>query len=151
MPMTLKERRQQGEQFRDANATLAGCLAGIVGFDPNDKPLTVTASRMAWTVKPKNAEAYRKKLLSMRLLTSPPSGRQSTRRTFPKFEPGMSTRDYVTLFAIGNNVLWSPREYGQLNAQPAALYEGGALDFEPMVEAEAVAEVPAEDLVADLI
>lgn len=66
-------------------------------------------------------------------------------RNFPTYSPGMSTAQYVAAYECANyrvrhlvgetpdgrqqGDFWAP-----LNTAPAALYEGGALDFEPVAE-----------------
>ena len=73
-------------------------------------------------------------------------------RSFPTYSPGMSTAEYVARYECANAArsrltgetpdgqnqgsFWAP-----LNTAPAALYEGGALDFEAV--AEVVADTPA--------
>jgi hypothetical protein len=51
-------------------------------------------------------------------------------RNFPKFKPGMSTAEYVNQYRA-MNVNYAPARdfFGDLNHEPAGLYEGGALDF----------------------
>ncbi len=76
-------------------------------------------------------------------------------RTYPAYLPGMSTADYVALYEHANAISQNTRDmlkqagdgrragtfWAPLNTAPAALYEGGALDFEPV--AEVVNDTPA--------
>lgn len=56
----------------------------------------------------------------------------AVRRTFPKFKPGMSTAEYVAQYEASNSGGTMCRGFwGNLNTEPAALYEGGALDWAP--------------------
>jgi hypothetical protein len=75
-------------------------------------------------------------------------------RNFPTYSPGMSTAQYVAAYECANyrvrhlvgeapdgrqqGDFWAP-----LNTAPAALYEGGALDFEPVAEQAAETTTPA--------
>lgn len=83
----------------------------------------------------------------------------SNRRSFPKYEPGMSTDEYVRLYEAWNNTSMHCRGfYVDLNTEPAALYEGGALDWAPELlpedctdEAPEALQAPEVAPVAELI
>lgn len=56
--------------------------------------------------------------------------------SFPTFRAGMSTADYVAQYHAMNSgrCLKTDGFFGELNTEPAALYEGGSFDFAPIME-----------------
>jgi hypothetical protein len=67
--------------------------------------------------------------------------------SFPTFKPGMSTADYVAQFHSMNSgrSLITAGFFGELNTEPAALYENGAFDFAPVMETVADDEAETFD------
>lgn len=143
------------DEFKATNRQLADALAPYDSRPAEDKELVrVSANRSRLTVRAGTAGEVKKKLEALRLRRTPITSQASAcRRSFPKFERGMSVREYVQRYSItagrDAKVLWGPREYGLLNGAPATLYEGGATDFDPVVEIEAE-ETEAVD-VLDLV
>lgn len=67
-------------------------------------------------------------------------------RYFPKFKPGMSTKEYVRQYEALNdrNFARGFYELEDLNTAPATLYEGGSIDFAPeLFEVEEADDVTA--------
>jgi hypothetical protein len=139
------------DAFRATNEQLAQALTEYEARALDDEEIVrVRADRVVLSLRACCAGEIKQKLLAARLRKTPLT-RQTPHRSFPKFWNGMSTRDYVEQYAMRNadaKVLWYGPDYNGLNGEPAALYEGGAFDFEPIVEHD---EQPEETAVLDLV
>ena len=116
----------------------------------DEERITVRAGRALLEIQACNAAKTKKNLLSAHRSTRHAYKTKGLGRTFPKFHAGMSTDEYVKLFAAYNpgfSVHLLPFAPGSLNTKPATLYEGGAVDFDVIVEIEADEEIAGLDLV----
>ena len=142
---------------RAINAELAQSLSLFEDQGTNEMISVRSADRRVWLrVMRSNAQAVAQRIKTAH--QTYPRGRMNRvkePRTFPKFEAGMSTRDYVTQYMAANQgachgAATLPYDLATLNAAPCTLYAGGALDFDAIEEpnddqqaAQAVAQVIA--------
>lgn len=125
------------------NSALSQSLA-LFAADPREPEefASIRAGRAWVKVRAKNAAAIAKRIKTAHLTY--PRGRNDrakTPRNFPKFTPGMSTREYVTQFIASNQgAAWGahplPFDLATLNGAPCTLYEGGAPDFDVIEETD---------------
>lgn len=122
------------------NTQLAASLSllGEPDGSDNDQIVAVRAGRAYIRVTRKNAAAVAKRVRTAHL-TFPRGGykRAKADRHFPTFKPGMSTVEYLALFADANknhDVHVLPYDYKTMPLTPSPVYEGGALDFDAIEE-----------------
>lgn len=109
-------------------------IAQATTTDTADTMHTVRSGRFMARVTGKNAGRVAKQL-NAHTIRSGSARRVAELRRFPAFEPGMSTARYVNEYAALNVRHGGlPYDYATLNKASATLYEGGALDFEPVHE-----------------
>lgn len=146
-------------------ALIAAAQAALpLARDADEKgaaPIIINAGTSSVTLRPTKARIEKHiKLLGKQARKSAILESHCTARCFPVFEPGMSTQEYVKQYERFNDTLRKGAyTYSDLNAEPATLYEGGALDFvpvhevceeEPAAELLPVAEVESAPEVAEL-
>ena len=146
----------------DASTQLDLIHADIIGMDPvtfehnggntdQEQIVTIRKGRLMIRCLAKNAARTAAKLRSA---SKTPTRRAVTiQRSFPKFEAGMSTADYVRQYAIANNGGY--KQGAELKTlsynladyrNPCTLYEGNALDFEPIEQPADAPDLAAEAL-----
>ena len=106
-------------------------------------PIIITAGASSATLRPTKAR-IEKHIKLLQKQVHKPALRDRSFGMFPEFRPGMSTKEYVLLYAGSQTGLRNEGFFAPLNAEPATLYEGGALDFVPVHEL--IEEEPAAEL-----
>ena len=158
-PAALRQtlRNMRAENL-DASTQLDLIHSDIIGINPatfehnggNTDPnqaTTIRAGRLMMRCLAKNAARTAAKLRSAS--RAPARRIASVSRSYPKFAPGMSTAEYVKAFADFNNSA-NPAHVlpYDLSAyrNPCTLYEGDALDFEPIEQPADAPDLAAEAL-----
>ena len=158
-PAALRQtlRNMRAENL-DASTQLDLIHSDIIGINPatyehnggNTDPnqaTTIRAGRLMMRCLAKNAARTAAKLRSAS--RAPARRVASVSRSYPTFEAGMSTAEYVKSFAALNNSVNPARVLPyDLSAyrNPCTLYEGDALDFEPIEQ-----PIDAPELAADAL
>ena len=159
---TRAELRETLRAMRAENVDVSTQLdlihSDIIGMDPvtlehnggntdPDQVTTIRAGRLMMRCLAKNAARTAAKLRSAS--RAPARRIASVSRSYPKFAPGMSTAEYVKAFADFNNSA-NPAHVlpYDLSAyrNPCTLYEGNALDFEPIEQPADAPDLAAEAL-----
>lgn len=104
----------------------------------NAKTVAIRAGKTMLRIKntAQNLEFYRSALkYAHRTYPAGTWKRQGVGRSFPKFEPGMKTLEYILKYCAMNDQMGLPPiDFDALGHRPAATYENGALDFEVIEE-----------------